>query len=247
MARRESTLFLCQTVIETVSTVVFAEERLGLTRVESVMLRGPGITQSRQTKAGLGVHVAPPSKALTPRSRTGQIMYWNCMKYVPHSTPKMTVLKNAPRKPSTVFLGDSLMSGVRPTVTPQMYAKISLQMTRDAGTKNQIIPSRMLFTTKWLNDVCERKSHSCKGYTHLDTTTISKDMCTQQNRPNCCLRYPRFSDNTKPTKPRIYSAKLMNLWFVANPVSWASENTTCCEADESGRQSQARNTTHTLK
>ena len=52
----------------------------GRTSVESATLRGPGMAQSRQTKAGLGTHVAKPSKALTPRSRTGQIMYWKRMK-----------------------------------------------------------------------------------------------------------------------------------------------------------------------
>ena len=60
-------------------------------------------------------------------------------------------------------------------------------------------------------------------------------MCTQQNRPNCCLRYPRLSDNTKPTKPIRYNVKLTKRWFVAKGVSWALENTTCydrtCELD----------------
>jgi hypothetical protein len=38
-----------------------------------------------------------------------------------------------------------------------MYAKTSLQMTREAGTKNQMRPSRMLFMTKWLRIVLEEK------------------------------------------------------------------------------------------
>ena len=63
---------------------------------------------------------------------------------------KTMVHKNAPIKPSTVFLGESLMRGVRPMVIPQMYAKMSLQITRDTGTKNQMRPSRILFMTKWL-------------------------------------------------------------------------------------------------
>jgi len=42
-------------------------------------------------------------------------------------------------------------------VIPQMYAKTSLQMTRDAGTKNQMRPSRMLFMTKWLRVALEEK------------------------------------------------------------------------------------------
>ena len=70
---------------------------------------------------------------------------------------KTIVHKNAPMKPSTVFFGESLMSGVRPMVIPQMYAKTSLQMTRDAGTKNQMRPSRMLFMMKWLGIVLEEK------------------------------------------------------------------------------------------
>lgn len=70
------------------------------------------------------------------------------MKYVPQRTPNKTVLKKAPTKPSTVFLGESLMSGVLPRVIPQIYAKTSLQMTSEAGTQNQIVPSKILLTTK---------------------------------------------------------------------------------------------------
>jgi hypothetical protein len=72
------------------------------------------------------------------------------MKYVPNRTPSTSVHANAPTKPSTVFFGESAMSGVRPIVTPQMYAKTSLQITSEAGTQNQIMPSRILFTMKWL-------------------------------------------------------------------------------------------------
>ena len=112
-------------------------------------LIGFGMTQSLHTNTGFGVH-AIPSQALTPKSCTGHIMYWYRMNSEPQRRPKMIVLKSAPTKPSTVFLGESLNSGVRPSVTPQMYAKQSLQMTSDAGTQNQIMPSRMLFTMKWL-------------------------------------------------------------------------------------------------
>jgi hypothetical protein len=38
-----------------------------------------------------------------------------------------------------------------------MYAKTSLQMTRDAGTKNQMRPSRMLFMMKWLRIALDEK------------------------------------------------------------------------------------------
>ena len=63
--------------------------------------------------------------------------------------------------------------------------------------------------------------------TYLDTTIISRVMCTQQNKPNCCLRYPRLRESTKPTKPIKYSVKLTKRWFVAKGVSCALENTTC--------------------
>jgi hypothetical protein len=63
-------------------------------------------------------------------------------------TPKMTVRIQAPTKPSTVFFGDSLISCVLPKVIPQTYAKMSLQMTKETGRKNQIIPSKTLFIIK---------------------------------------------------------------------------------------------------
>lgn len=74
--------------------------------------------------------------------------------------PKIRVQMKAPTKPSTVFFGLNLINGVRPKSLPefsrgqdqidipQMYAKMSLQMTSDAGTKNQINPSRMLLMIK---------------------------------------------------------------------------------------------------
>lgn len=52
-------------------------------------------------------------------------------------------------------------------------------------------------------------------------------MWTQQNNPNCCLRYPFLRDITKPTKPKVYSVNDTMRWFVANSVRFASENTTC--------------------
>jgi hypothetical protein len=60
----------------------------------------------------------------------------------------------------------------------------SLQMTNDAGTKNQIIPSRILLTIKW-----------------LETTMRNRLMWTQQKRANCCRRCCRWRLATKPTKP----------------------------------------------
>lgn len=116
---------------------------------------------------------------------------------------KTIVHKNAPTKPSTVFFGESLMSGVRPMVIPQMYAKTSLQMTRDAGTKNQIRPSRMLFMMKWLRTALDKHPTALFTDSYLETTMSRSVICTQQNKPNCCLRWPFFSDITKPTKPIV--------------------------------------------
>ena len=70
------------------------------------------------------------------------------------SAPKTIVHKNAPTNPSHVLLGDKRKKGVRinfrPKTFPQKNAQQSLQMTNDAGTKNQMSPSRMLFMMKWL-------------------------------------------------------------------------------------------------
>lgn len=52
-------------------------------------------------------------------------------------------------------------------------------------------------------------------------------MCTQQNNPNCCFRYPFFNDMTKPMNPMMYSVKLIMRWFVANGSRFASAKTTC--------------------
>jgi len=59
-------------------------------------------------------------QALTPRSWTGHDMYLKRMKNVPHNTPKIMVLQNAPTNPSTVFFGESLIRGVLPSVIPQI-------------------------------------------------------------------------------------------------------------------------------
>lgn len=76
-------------------------------------------------------------------------------------------MTQAPTKPSTVFLGESLMSCVRPNVIPQMYAKMSFVITRAAGRKNHIKPSKMLFMMKW-----------------AWTTMIRSAMCVQANCVN---------------------------------------------------------------
>jgi hypothetical protein len=140
----------------------------------------------------------------------------------------MIVQKSAPTKPSTVFLGESAISGVRPMVTPQMYAKMSLQMTREAGTQNQMRPSRMLLTMKWLLEDYEYVSSNHKHDAYLEMTMSKSVMCTQQNSPNCCLRYPRLREATKPTKPIVYNTKLMNRCWFASIVKLASTNTMCC-------------------
>jgi hypothetical protein len=55
--------------------------------------------------------------------------------------PKIMVAQPPPMKPSQVFLGDSLISGVRPHIVPKTYAMTSLQIIMDTGTMNQIKPS----------------------------------------------------------------------------------------------------------
>jgi hypothetical protein len=62
---------------------------------------------------------------------------------------------------------------------------------------------------------------------HLENTMIKRLICTQQNNPNCCLRYPLLSDITKPIKPMMYNMKLIMRWLVAKGSSWASAKTTC--------------------
>jgi hypothetical protein len=62
--------------------------------------------------------------------------------------PKTMVMSQPPTNPSTVFLGDNLIRGVRPIKNPKMYAQISLAITSDAGKKNQIRPSKMLLMMK---------------------------------------------------------------------------------------------------
>mmetsp|Transcript_65346 Transcript_65346/g.160901 ORF Transcript_65346/g.160901 Transcript_65346/m.160901 type:complete len:205 (-) Transcript_65346:953-1567(-) len=52
-------------------------------------------------------------------SSWGQIMYSKCPSRYPHHSAKMTVVRNAPRKPSQVFFGESLMSGVLPQKRPK--------------------------------------------------------------------------------------------------------------------------------
>ena len=79
---------------------------------------------------------------------TGQMKYLLLISKFVKMIAERMVKTQAPTKPSTVFFGDSLMSWVRPTVIPTMYAKISFVMTRAAGRKNQIIPSKTLFMTK---------------------------------------------------------------------------------------------------
>ena len=94
------------------------EEGRRRTRPDRKTLRGAQTSHSLQMKTGLGSHLMS-LQAFTPRSLTGQIIYCHRMNSVPQITPKSMVLKKAPTKPSTVFLGESLMRGVRPMVIPQ--------------------------------------------------------------------------------------------------------------------------------
>ena len=63
----------------------------------------------RITVCGLGLHTF-----------TGHIKYWYRINTFVMANPKMIVQIHAPTKPSTVFLGESLMSWVRPKAMPQM-------------------------------------------------------------------------------------------------------------------------------
>ena len=67
----------------------------------------------------------------------------------------------APTKPSTVFLGDNRISGVRPKVMPQTYAMTSLMMTRDAGRKNQIKAFEDVVHHKMCLKDDQEQSHMC--------------------------------------------------------------------------------------
>lgn len=95
----------------------------------------------------------PVSNGFAPRDGvltfTGQMKYLERIIRLQRSTPKMIVMIHAPTKPSTVFFGDNLMSCVLPIVIPTIYAHMSFVMTRLAGRKNQIMPSKTLFMMKW--------------------------------------------------------------------------------------------------
>lgn len=59
----------------------------------------------------------------------------------------MSVEAKAPRKPSQVFFGESLIRGVLPKKNPKKYAIMSLQMTKATGRTNQNNPSMILCIT----------------------------------------------------------------------------------------------------
>jgi hypothetical protein len=60
-----------------------------------------------------------PEKALVVKSLTGHVRYWNLAMNPLRKNPKSTVEKKAPRNPSQVFFGDSLIRGVRPKKNPK--------------------------------------------------------------------------------------------------------------------------------
>ena len=72
-----------------------------------------------------------------------------------------------PINPSHVFLGDSLISGVLPKKNPARYAAMSLTMTSDVGSRNQMIPSK-IFDTK----------------NELGRNTVIRIICVHANCPN---------------------------------------------------------------
>lgn len=59
--------------------------------------------------------------------------------------PRITVETAPPMKPSQVFFGESLMSGVLPKKNPNKYAITSLMTTIETGTMNQISPWNMFW------------------------------------------------------------------------------------------------------
>lgn len=75
-------------------------------------------------------------------------MYLNLARREAIPPPMRIVQIHPPMNPSTVFLGDRRMSGVRPQIIPQTYAKMSFVMTRHTGRKNQINPSTIELTIK---------------------------------------------------------------------------------------------------
>jgi hypothetical protein len=54
----------------------------------------------------------------------------------PTTNAESMVTNDAPRKPSQVFLGDNLISGVRPKKNPHIYATMSLMTIKEAGNRN---------------------------------------------------------------------------------------------------------------
>lgn len=58
--------------------------------------------------------------------------------------PKTTVAKPPPMKPSHVFFGLNLISGVLPKKKPNMYAITSLHTIIETGTMNQTRPEKMI-------------------------------------------------------------------------------------------------------
>lgn len=54
----------------------------------------------------------------------------------PTTNAESMVTIDAPIKPSQVFLGDNLISGVRPKKKPHIYAAMSLTTIKEAGNRN---------------------------------------------------------------------------------------------------------------
>jgi hypothetical protein len=75
-------------------------------------------------------------------------MYLNFVRIKAIPPPMMMVQIQPPMNPSTVFLGERRIRGVRPHIMPQMYANISFVMTRHTGRKNHINPSKIELTMK---------------------------------------------------------------------------------------------------
>jgi hypothetical protein len=86
------------------------EDRIGCTFKTSENIRTKILVNVRIDFGNLGSHL----------TLTGHMKYLYRIKTLVMPTPKMIVRIQAPTNPSTVFLGDNLMSCVRPNVIPQI-------------------------------------------------------------------------------------------------------------------------------
>mmetsp|Transcript_6268 Transcript_6268/g.13756 ORF Transcript_6268/g.13756 Transcript_6268/m.13756 type:complete len:219 (+) Transcript_6268:827-1483(+) len=112
---------------------------------------GPGSSSAASIRLQLRSRkMGSAGQCRRPRDRSllGHVSHLNCDMNLAAKKEKVTVRTNPPMKPSQVFLGDSLMRGVRPKKKPARYAVMSLTMMSSEGSTYQIMPSKMLDTKK---------------------------------------------------------------------------------------------------